>query len=46
MNVGDKEEEVVHISTTATQEFYLREELTKLQLEWANTEFTVKKHKE
>ena len=34
LNVGDKEEEVVHISTTATQENLLKTELEKLQLEW------------
>ena len=34
LNVGDKEEEVVHISTTATQEFYLRAELNKLIEIW------------
>ena len=44
--VGDKQEEVVHISTTATQEFYLRTELDKIIDIWNNTEFTVIKHKE
>lgn len=44
--VGDKQEEVVHISTTATQEFYLRTELDKIIETWNNTEFTVVKHKE
>lgn len=44
--VGDKQEEVVHISTTATQEFYLRAELDKIIDTWNNTEFTVIKHKD
>jgi hypothetical protein len=44
--VGDKQEEVVHISTTATQEFFLRAELDKIINIWNVTEFTVVKHKE
>lgn len=44
--VGDKQEEVVHISTTATQEYFLRAELDKIIEVWTLAEFTVVKHKE
>lgn len=44
--VGDKQEEVVHISTTATQEFFLRAELDRIIDIWNKCEFTVVKHKE
>ena len=44
--VGDKQEEVVHISTTATQEAILYAELAKQQEIWKEKEFKVVKHKE
>ena len=45
-NIGDKQEEVVHISTTATQEFQLNAELRRIKEVWDETEFNVIKHKE
>lgn len=42
-NVGDKEEEVVHISTTATQEHQLKADLDRLIETWNNMDFTVEK---
>ena len=43
LNVGDKEEEVVHISTTATQEHQLKNELAQLIETWNNMDFCVEK---
>ena len=43
LNVGDKEEEVVHISTTATQEHQLKAELAQLIDTWNNLDFVVEK---
>ena len=43
-DVGEKQEEVVHISTTATQEFKLNVELEAIIETWNNTEFNVVKH--
>ena len=45
-DVGEKQEEVVHISTTATQEDKLTTELNKINKTWEEKEFTVIKHKE
>jgi len=43
-DVGDKQEEVVHISTTATQEDKLETELRKIVQTWDEKEFNVIKH--
>ena len=45
-DVGDKQEEVVHISTTATQEDKLNTELERIRVTWDEKEFNVVKHKE
>ena len=46
MNVGDKEEEVVHISNTATQEHILKFDLALIIETWNELKFENKKHKE
>ena len=45
LDVGDKQEEVVHISTTATQEDYLGKELEKIKDMWEETKFNQVQHK-
>ena len=45
-DVAAKQEEVVHISTTASQEHKLMTELNEIRAEWNQIEFDVVKHKD
>mmetsp|Transcript_7541 Transcript_7541/g.6882 ORF Transcript_7541/g.6882 Transcript_7541/m.6882 type:complete len:220 (+) Transcript_7541:2375-3034(+) len=43
---AEKQEEIIEVSTTATQEYNLRQQVTVLKQQWHDQEFKVKAHKE
>ena len=46
LNVAMKQEQICHISVTATQESSLQKQLSQINQLWAATEFTLVKHKD
>ena len=46
MKVFSKQEEIVNISVTATEEFNINNQIIALKNLWANTDFEIIKHKD
>jgi hypothetical protein len=46
LNVARKQEQICHISVTATQESSLQKQISEVNHIWATTDFTLVKHKD